>query len=90
MKRDFAFIMDREVDSVDLEKVAKKYGKDLLESFKVFDIYEGENIEEGKKSVAFSLVFRAADRTLEEGEVTEICEKVVAEIESEFKAKLRS
>ena len=49
-----------------------------------------ENIEEGKKSVAFSLVFRAADRTLEESEVTEICEKVVAEIESEIKAKLRS
>jgi hypothetical protein len=90
MKRDFAFIMDRDVDSVDLEKVAKKYGKDLLESFKVFDIYEGENIEEGKKSVAFSLLFRAADRTLEESEVTEICEKVVAEIESEIKAKLRS
>lgn len=90
MKRDFAFIMDRDVDSVDLEKIAKKYGKDLLESFKVFDIYEGENIEDGKKSVAFSLVFRAADRTLEESEVTEICEKVVAEIESEIKAKLRS
>lgn len=90
MKRDFAFIMDREVDSVDLEKIAQKYGKDLLESFKVFDIYEGENIEEGKKSVAFSLVFRAADRTLEESEVTEICEKIVAEIESEIKAKLRS
>lgn len=54
MKRDFAFIMDRDVDSVDLEKIAKKYGKDLLESFKVFDIYEGENIEDGKKSVAFS------------------------------------
>lgn len=90
MKRDFAFIMDRDVDSVDLEKIAKKYGKDLLESFKVFDIYEGKNIEDGKKSVAFSLVFRAADRTLEESEVTEICEKVVAEIESEIKAKLRS
>ena len=43
-----------------------------------------------KKSVAFSLVFRAADRTLEESEVTEICEKIVAEIESEIEAKLRS
>ena len=90
MKRDFAFVMDRDVDSVELEKISKKYGKDLLESFKVFDIYEGENIEEGKKSVAFSLVFRAGDRTLEDAEVTEICEKIVAEIESEIKAKLRS
>ena len=90
MKRDFAFVMDRDVDSVELEKISKKYGKDLLESFKVFDIYEGENIEEGKKSVAFSLVFRASDRTLEDAEVTEICEKIVAEIESEIKAKLRS
>lgn len=90
MKRDFAFVMDRDVDSVELEKISKKYGKELLETFKVFDIYEGENIEEGKKSVAFSLVFRAADRTLEDDEVTEICEKIVAEIESEIKAKLRS
>ena len=90
MKRDFAFVMDRDVDSVELEKISKKYGKELLESFKVFDIYQGENIEEGKKSVAFSLVFRAADRTLEDAEVTEICEKIVAEIESEIKAKLRS
>lgn len=90
MKRDFAFVMDRDVDSVELEKISKKYGKELLESFKVFDIYEGENIEEGKKSVAFSLVFRAAERTLEDAEVTEICEKIVAEIESEIKAKLRS
>ena len=56
----------------------------------MFDIYQGENIEDGKKSVAFSLVFRAADRTLEDAEVTEICEKIVAEIESEIKAKLRS
>ncbi|WP_273497667.1 phenylalanine--tRNA ligase subunit beta [Peptoniphilus rhinitidis] len=90
MKRDFAFVMDRDVDSVELEKISKKYGKELLESFKVFDIYEGKNIEDGKKSVAFSLVFRAADRTLEESEVTEICEKIVAEIESEIEAKLRS
>ena len=90
MKRDFAFVMDRDIDSVELEKISKKYGKELLESFKVFDIYQGENIEDGKKSVAFSLVFRAADRTLEDAEVTEICEKIVAEIESEIKAKLRS
>ena len=90
MKRDFAFVMDKDIDSVELEKISKKYGKELLESFKVFDIYQGENIEEGKKSVAFSLVFRAADRTLEDAEVTEICEKIVAEIESEIKAKLRS
>lgn len=90
IKRDFAFVMDRDIDSVELEKISKKYGKELLESFKVFDIYQGENIEEGKKSVAFSLVFRAADRTLEDAEVTEICEKIVAEIESEIKAKLRS
>ena len=90
MKRDFAFVMDRDLDSVELEKISKKYGKELLESFKVFDIYEGKNIEDGKKSVAFSLVFRAADRTLEESEVTEICEKIVAEIESEIEAKLRS
>lgn len=90
IKRDFAFVMDRDIDSVELENISKKHGKDLLESFKVFDIYEGENIDEGKKSVAFSLVFRASDRTLEDDEVTEISEKIVSDIEKDLDAKLRS
>lgn len=90
IKRDFAFVMDRDIDSCELENISRKHGKDLLESFKVFDIYEGENIDEGKKSVAFSLIFRAPDRTLEDTEVTEISEKIVADIEKDLDAKLRS
>lgn len=90
IKRDFAFVIDRDIDSVELEKISKKHGEKLLESFKVFDIYEGDNIEEGKKSVAFSLVFRAPDRTLEDSEVSEISGKIVADIEKDLNAKLRS
>lgn len=89
MKRDFAFILDRDVSSEEIEEVAKKYGKKILEDFNVFDIYTGKGIEEGKKSIAFSLIFRANDRTLTDSEVEKISDKIIQEIKDNFKAKLR-
>ena len=59
--------------------IIKKGGK-LLESCELFDIYEGEQVGEGKKSVAFSLVFRAKDRTLEEKDIAPIMEKILADL----------
>ena len=49
-------------------------------SCELFDIYEGEQVGEGKKSVAFSLVFRAKDRTLSDTEISEIMDKILAEL----------
>ena len=59
--------------------IIKKGGK-LLESCELFDIYEGEQVGEGKKSVAFSLVFRAKDRTLSDTEISEIMDQILAEL----------
>lgn len=61
-----------------------------MESFKVFDIYEGDNIEKGKKSLAFSLVFRSKDRTLTDDDISTISENVVKSIEKQLGAVLRS
>ena len=90
MKRDLAIVIDRDVDAYEIEEIAKNNGKKLLESFNIFDIYTGENIGNNKKSVAFSMIFRAQDRTLVEKEVNEIVEKVVEELENKIDAHLRS
>lgn len=90
MKRDFAFVIDRDIDAGQLEEVARENGSELLEDFKVFDVYTGEGIDYDKKSIAFSLTFRAEDRTLTDQEVEKISEKVVEEIEKQFDGKLRS
>lgn len=90
MKRDLAIVIDRDIDAYEIEKVARKLGTNLLEEFKVFDIYTGKGIEEGKKSLAFSLIFRSLDRTLVETEITEIVNNVLEELKKEFKAELRA
>lgn len=90
MKRDFAFVIGRDIDAGQLEEVARENGSELLEDFKVFDVYTGEGIDDDKKSIAFSLTFRAEDRTLTDQEVEKVSEKVVEEIEKQFDGKLRS
>lgn len=89
MKRDLAVVIDRDITAYEIEKIAEKNGKDLLESFNVFDIYTGEGIEEGKKSIAFSMIFRAKDRTLVDEEVSNIVNKVMEDLETELEAELR-
>ena len=61
----------------------------LLEALKLFDFYKGNQIQEGFKSVAYSMTFRALDRTLTDQEVAKIMGKIVNELESKLEAKLR-
>ena len=80
MTRDLALVADKSVFVGEIEKVIKKCGGKLLESYKLFDVYEGEQVAAGKKSVAYTMTFRAKDRTLEDKEVTEIIDKLLAEL----------
>lgn len=89
VKRDLAFVLDNDIAAYELEKIARKNAKDLLEDFNVFDVYTGEHIEEGKKSIAFSMVFRAKDRTLVDDDINKIIEKVIKETSDKLDAKLR-
>ena len=59
-----------------IEEVIEKKGGAHLESFRLFDIYEGSQLKEGFKSVAYSIVFRAKDRTLEESDVSSAMAKI--------------
>lgn len=90
MRRDLAIVIDRDIDAYQIEEIAVKNGNGLLESFNVFDIYTGDSIGKDKKSVAFSMIFRAKDRTLVEEEINGIVSNVINDLETELDAHLRS
>ncbi|WP_219838591.1 phenylalanine--tRNA ligase subunit beta [Paenibacillus sp. R14(2021)] len=89
MERDIAVVLGREVEAGKLLTAVTKTAGELLESVRIFDIYTGEKLGADKKSVALSLVYRHAERTLTDEEVTELHGKVVAELEQSFAAELR-
>ena len=78
--RDLSLVMDKSIFVGQIEEVIKKCGGRLLESYKLFDVYEGEQIAKGKKSVAYTMTFRAKDRTLETAEVDKIIDKILKEL----------
>lgn len=78
--RDLSLVVDKEIFVGQIEEVIKKCGGKLLESYKLFDVYEGEQIANGKKSVAYTMTFRAKDRTLETSEVDGIISKILKEL----------
>jgi len=75
--RDISMVVPKDIQVGSIEEVIRKKGGKLLETYNLFDIYEGEQIEAGFKSVAYSIVFRAKDKTLEENEVSEIMNKIL-------------
>lgn len=66
----------------EIEEMIVQRGGKHLESFKLFDIYEGTQIKEGYKSMAYSVVFRAKDKTMEEAEITTVMKKILNGLES--------
>ena len=88
--RDVALVVDRHVRSMDLERTIRKTGKDLLASVRLFDVYEGDKIEEGKRSLAYSLTYRSPERTLTEAEVTERHSEVLRALEESHGARPRT
>nr|MDA3846900.1 phenylalanine--tRNA ligase subunit beta [Vallitaleaceae bacterium] len=87
--RDLALVVDEIILAYDIEKVIKENGGKLLESVSLFDVYKGEQVDEGKKSLAYSLKFRASDRTLTDEEVNNALKKVLRKLEEQFGAMLR-
>ena len=90
VNKDVAFIVDDSVKSEEIVSIIKKIGGRMLESIDVFDVYKGENVSDGKKSLAYSLVFKNSDRTLTDEEVTNLFEKIILEVENKLGAELRN
>ena len=87
MVKDLAFVIDNNVESEIVKNQIKKSGGRLLDSIEIFDVYE--NIEDGKKSIAYKLVFKDPNKTLLDDEVMEVFNKIIKEVESKVGAKLR-
>lgn len=89
VNRDLALLIDKKVEAKDLLKAIKVTGKGLVVEAEVFDVYEGKNIEDGKKSIAITISYGANDHTLNDKEITDIEGKIKAELASKFLAVLR-
>ena len=87
--RDISLVMDKEVPAGHIEDIIEKKGGKLLEKYELFDVYEGDRLEAGKKSLAYSIRFRDAEKTLEDGEVNLVMDKILAGLK-EIGAELRS
>jgi phenylalanyl-tRNA synthetase beta chain len=88
--RDLALFAPIEVSVVDIEGVMKKAAGSLLESVELFDEYRGENVPEGQRSLAFRLIYRVSDRTLVDGDIEPVQQKVRDALVKQFAVSLRS
>ena len=89
ISKDMAFILDKNIDAGDVIKTIKKASNKTLQEVSVFDVYEGENIDSNKKSVAFNLLFNGIDRTLTDDEVMETFNKIIDRVTKTHNIELR-
>ncbi|MBN2878751.1 MAG: phenylalanine--tRNA ligase subunit beta [Clostridia bacterium] len=89
VSRDLAVVVDKDQPVGQMLSVIKASCGNLLESIEIFDIYEGAQVEKDKKSVAFSLIFRASDRTLVDEDVNKKFVRILNALDKNFNAKLR-
>ncbi len=90
IKRDISMVVKDEIMVKEIETVIKEKAGKQLESVKLFDVYKGEHMQKGYKSVAYSISFRAEDRTLVDEEVTTAMNKIIKNLEEKLGAQLRA
>ena len=88
--RDIAMLVKEDVFVADIEAVIRRNAGKILEDVILFDVYQGKQIEEGYKSVAYTIKFRASDRTLTEEEISTAMDKILKKLEEEVGAQLRA
>jgi len=89
VRRDLALLLDKQVNYHQLEQLAFKQEKRLLKQVNLFDVYEGKNLEEGKKSYAISFVFQDDEKTLTDVQIDKTMERLIQGFNTELGAKLR-
>ena len=90
VERDLAFFAPKEVSVAQLEETIKQAGSKLLTAVELFDQYQGKNVPQGERSLAFSLTYRAQDRTLTDEEIEPVHQKIRQALEKKFPLTLRS
>ncbi len=89
VKRDLALLLDKHIQFSEIEKIAYETEKKLLKDVSLFDVYEGKNLEAGKKSYAVSFLLQDENATLNEKQIDKIMSKLIANLENKLGAKLR-
>lgn len=90
VNKDVAFIMNKDMISESVENVIKKSAGRLLSDIEVFDVYEGENVGDDEKSIAYALTFSDPSKTLNEDEINTLFNKIINDCETKLNVKLRS
>jgi phenylalanyl-tRNA synthetase beta chain len=89
IRRDIAVVLDRKVSARKVEETVRSAAPETLQNLQLFDVYTGEGIDSGSKSVALGLTLQAHSRTLTDAEVDAAIEAVVAALKAELGAMLR-
>ena len=89
VKRDLALLLDKNVQFADIERIAYECERKLLKEVELFDVYEGKNLEPGKKSYAVSFILQDEEKTLNDKQIDKIMSKLIASYEKQLGAKLR-
>ena len=90
VERDFAFVVDRAVRTGDLVRAAQSVDRKLITAINVFDVYEGEGIEPGKKSIAIAVTLQPREKTMTDQEIEAVAAKIVAEVAKRTGGTLRA
>ncbi|WP_373893009.1 phenylalanine--tRNA ligase subunit beta [Virgibacillus natechei] len=88
--RDIAFILDEEVVAGEVKTMIEEIGSPLVKNVQIFDVYQGENVPEGKKSIAYSLLYQHPEKTLQDDEVEQSYQRIVEKVNHAFDAYVRS
>lgn len=89
VRRDFALLVDHDISFNQIEAIAYKQDKKILQDVNLFDVYQGENLPKGKKSYAVSFIFRDMNKTLTDNQVDKLMNKLQKQLESQLQAELR-
>lgn len=89
VRRDFSLLLDKTTTFAEIEDVARNCDKKILKEVGLFDVYEGKNLDEGKKSYAVSFCFQDPEQTLKDEQIDRVMEKIRTELETKLNAQLR-
>lgn len=90
VKRDLALVVDKNIDSGEIEKIFKEHSNNLLKNVELFDVYIGNQVSEGKKSMAYKLTFQSKDKTLVDEDINSIIDDMLSDLNEKLGASLRS
>ena len=90
IERDFAFIIDKKFEAEKIINILLNVDKKLIKKIRIFDVFQGENIEKNKRSIALNLLIQSHDKTLNDKEIEELSEKIIQTMQKSFDAILRS